>query len=118
MWIAIQTKHVKVTARTRRVIENYVRKMFSRQRREIANCIVTITSVRSGGNEALMCHVRLWSARLGTVSVRHVGDTLRSAVQPAAARARAAVRRRLHKRLARSRRLGDRRLAMRPTAAA
>ena len=76
--------------------------------------MVTIAPVNLGGEMGFTCRIRLWSAYLGSIGVRDVGNTLRTAVQQAALRTRQVVRRRLHKRRTKSRRLGRGRLSRWP----
>jgi ribosome-associated translation inhibitor RaiA len=106
MLITVQTKRVAITPRQRQTIERYIRRVFDRQRWQIAQCAVTIAPEVATDLERLACHVRLASQRLGSISVRDTGETMRTAVQQAALRAREVVRRRLHKRRAKARRFG------------
>jgi hypothetical protein len=107
MLITLHTRQLRINARQRHLIEAYVRRLFRRQQPQLARCDVNIAPIMERGNLRRVCRVQLWSPSLGYIVVRDVADTTRSAVQQAALRARAAVRRRLHKRLARARRVGD-----------
>lgn len=107
MWITIRTKRISLAPQARRNIEAYVFRSLRRERRQIASCVVTIAPVKLGGEMGFTSRIRLWSAYLGSIGVRDVGNTIRTAVQQAALRTRQVVRRRLHKRRAQSRRLGQ-----------
>ena len=111
MLIHVQVKRVAVSPRQRQTIEAYVRRVFERQRWQVSQCAITISPEVGADSTRLTCHIRLWSARLGSVGVRDTGDTVRTAVQQAAMRAREVVRRRLKKRRARARRFGRNRIA-------
>jgi hypothetical protein len=111
MWISIQTNRTKLSQRMRENIEAFVRRTFQRERRQIASVVISVGSVKLGGGElGFKCRLRLWSSYLGLVTVRDVGDTVRTAVQQASLRARHAVRRRLHKRRSQSRRFSRSRI--------
>jgi hypothetical protein len=114
MWITIRTKRISLAPQARRNIEAYVFRSLRRERRQIASCVVTIAPVKLGGEMGFTSRIRLWSAYLGSIGVRDVGNTIRTAVQQAALRTRQVVRRRLHKRRAQSRRLGRGRLSRWP----
>lgn len=111
MWITIGTKRIKLSPRMRRNIEVFVSSVFQRERRQIASCVLNIGPAKLGGGESgVTCRLRLWSSHLGPIVIRETGDTLRTAIQKAALRARQVVRRRLDKRQNQSRRLGHHRL--------
>ena len=118
MRITLHTKQLRLSARKRELIEAYVRRILRRQQPQLAHCEVTIAPIVERGNLKRICRVQLWSPGLGSVVVHAVADTIRSTVQQAAVRARAALRRRLHKRLARARRDGDSRRGRRSQAVA
>jgi hypothetical protein len=111
MLIRVQTKRRDITRRKRQIIEDYARRVFARQRWPISHCSITIAPAVGGDAIRWKCHIRLWSARLGSIGVCRTGDTIRTAVQQAAIRAREVLRRRLHKRRARARRPGRNRIA-------
>jgi hypothetical protein len=111
MLVRVQTKRRDISRRKRQIIEDYVRRVFARQRWQLSQCAVTIAPAAGGDAMRWKCHIRLWSVRLGSIGVSHTGDTIRTAVQQAAIRTREVVRRRLHKRRARARRLGRNRIA-------
>jgi hypothetical protein len=104
MQITVHTKQLNISARKRDLIEAYVRRIFRRQQELVTRCTVTIAPLADRGDLHRVCRLRLWSPRLGFIVVRDAGDSSRTAVQQAALRARAVIRRRLHKRLARARR--------------
>jgi len=112
MWITIRTKRMSLSPRQRRTVEAFIRRTFQRERKKIASCVITFAPVTlSGGEAAFSCHLKLWSSFLGSVVVRDKADTIRSAVQASALRARHAARRQLHKRRSQSRRLGRHQLS-------
>jgi hypothetical protein len=104
MRLTLHTRQLQISARHRELLEAYIRRIFRRQQSQVAHCDVTIAPIVERGNLQRVCRVQLWSPDLGYIVVRDVADTTRSPVQQAALRARATVRRRLHKRLARQRR--------------
>jgi hypothetical protein len=107
MRITLHTGQLRLSARQRKAIEAYVRRIFRRQQPQLAHCAVTMAPIVERGDLERVCRVRLWSPGLGSIVVRDVANTTRSAVQQAALRARGALRRRLHKRLARARRASE-----------
>ncbi|QDU26749.1 hypothetical protein ETAA8_18300 [Anatilimnocola aggregata] len=112
MWITIRTKSTTLSPRQRRNVEAFIRRTFQREQEKIASCVLTIGPTKVGGGETgFSCHLKLWSSLLGSVVVRDAADTIRSAVQTAALRARHAARRQLHKRGSQSRRLGHHQLS-------
>jgi hypothetical protein len=112
MWITIRTKRTNVSPRMRRNIEAFIRRTFHRERRQIASAVILLGPAKlRDGELGFTCQIRLWSSYLGMVSVADIGDTVRTAVQQASLRARHALRRRLHKRRSRTRRLAPGRLS-------
>src|SRR5262245_37989498 len=110
MWISIRTKRTKLSPRMRRNLEDFVRRTFQRERRQIASAVISVGPAKLGGDIGFKCRIRLWSSYLGLVTVRDIGDTVRTAVQQASLRARHVVRRRLHKRRSLTRRFSRSRL--------
>jgi hypothetical protein len=107
MWVSIQSKRTKLSQRMRENIEAFVRRTFQRERRQIGSVVISVGSAKLGGGDlGFKCRLRLWSSYLGLITVRDVGDTVRTAIQQTSLRARHAVRRRLHKRRSQSRRFG------------
>jgi len=105
MWISILTKRCKLTRRMRHKMETYVRRALWRERRQISSIVLTISATTIGGEPAYRCRLRIWSHYLGVIVVSDVGHTVRTTTQHVVSRARHAVRRRLHKRLSKYRRL-------------
>jgi hypothetical protein len=90
----------------RQQIETYVRRTLWRERRQIGSIVLTISATTSSGSDpAYRCRLRIWSHYLGVIVVSDIGDTVRTTTQHVASRARHAVRRRLHKRLSKIRRV-------------
>lgn len=112
MWITVRSERVTLTPRMRRKIESFVRDTFEREQNQIASCVVQVGPAKLGRDDTgFACRINLWSSYLGTITVRDAGDTLRTAVQVAALRARHTARRRLHKQRSRARRLGQHRVS-------
>jgi hypothetical protein len=105
MWITILNKRCQLSRRMREKIETYVRRALWRERRQIGSIALTISPVSLGDEVAYRCRLRIWSHYLGVTVVSDVGHTVRSATQQATARARHAVRRKLHKKLSKFRRV-------------
>jgi hypothetical protein len=105
MWISIQTKRVKVSPRMRLKIENFVRRMLERERRYVGSAVIGIRPTTLGNDVGFACQITLWSHYLGLTVVSDCGDTIRTAAQQAALRSREIIRRRLHKRRCKTRRM-------------
>jgi hypothetical protein len=89
----------------RKNIETFLRRALRREQRQIASVVAMIRPTTLGGEPGYRCRLRLWSHYLGDIVVSDVGPSVRSALHPAMTRARQAVRRRIHKRLAKFRRI-------------
>lgn len=105
MLINIRSTRSALSSRLRRIVEFVVRRAFQRERVQLSGSTVRVqhTKLRNG-QAGFLCTVGLWSSKLGRITVRHTAVTIRTAVQQACIRARETVRRRMHKRLSRSRR--------------
>ena len=107
MWISIRSTRNALSARVRCTIEAFVRRSFHRERGQLFGSTIRIAPTKlSEGKAGFICTVKLWSSRIGEITVRDAAGTIRTAVQQACLRARHAVRRQLHKRRSRSRRSG------------
>jgi hypothetical protein len=104
MWISVLTKRCKLSPRMWQSLESHVRRALRRELRQIGSIVLTVAPTKLGGETAYRCRLRIWSHYLGVIVVSEVGLTIRSTTQQATARARHAVRRRLHKHLSRFRR--------------
>ena len=110
MWISILTKRCHLSPRMRRQIETFVHRALRRERRQIGSVVLTISATTLAGEPAYRCRLRIWSHYLGVVVVSDLGDTVRTTTQQVTTRARHAIRRRLHKRLSKLRRIKRHRL--------
>jgi hypothetical protein len=82
-----------------------LRRALHRERRQIGSIVLTIRPTTLAGEMGYRARLRVWSHYLGTTVVSEMGHTVRTTVQQVTARARHAIRRKLHKRLSRFRRL-------------
>lgn len=105
MWISVQTKRVNVAPRLRRKIEDLINRMFERERRYLGSVVVSIWPAPLGRDVGYACRITLWSHYLALTVVTDRGDTIRTAVQQAALRSREVIRRSLHKRRSKTRRM-------------
>ena len=96
MWISIQTKRVNISPRMRRKIEDFIDRLFERERRYVGSVVISIRPTTLGRDVGYACRITLWSHYLGLTVVSDCGDTIRTAVQQAALRSRQVIRRRLH----------------------
>ena len=105
MWISIQTKRVNISPRMRRKIEDFIDRLFERERRYVGSVVISIRPATLGPDVGYACRITLWSHYLGLTVVSDCGDTIRTAVQQAALRSRQVIRQRLHKRRSKTRRM-------------
>ena len=105
MWISIRTKRVNISPRMRRKIEQFVDRMFQRERRYIGSVVISIRPIALVSDVGYACRITSWSHYLGLTVVSDCGDTIRTAVQRAALRSREVIRRRLHKQRSKTRRM-------------
>jgi hypothetical protein len=105
MWISIRTKRVNISPRMRRKIEDFLDRLFERERRYIGSIVISLRPATLNGEVGYACQITLWSHYLGLTVVSDRGDTIRTAVQQAALRSREVTRRRLHKRRSKTRRM-------------
>jgi len=105
MWISIQTKRVNVAPRLRRKIEDLINRMFKRERHYIGSVVVSIRPAPLGRDVGYACRITVWSHYLGLTIVSDRSDTIRTAVQQAALRSREVIRRSVHKRRSKTRRM-------------
>lgn len=104
MWISIGSRRIRMSPRMRRNIDVYLRKTFLRERRRLGSIIVSVEPARLQGEPGYRCGLVVWCHRHGLVAVSDTGGTIRSAVQQAAHRARAVVRRKIQRQRSRVRR--------------
>lgn len=105
MWISIQTKRVTISSTMRRRIEEFISRMFERDCRYVGSMVVSIRPVTLGREVGYACRITLWSHSLGLTVVSDCGDTIRTAIQQAALWSREVLRRSLHKRRSKTRRM-------------
>lgn len=105
MWISIRTEGCQFSPRMRRNVEAFLRRALRREQRQIGSVIVTFRAMSVHGEPGYRCLLRTWSHHLGEVVVSDVDHTVRSALHQTTVRARQAIRRKIHKRLAKLRRI-------------
>jgi hypothetical protein len=95
----------------RRKIESIIDRMFERERRHIGSVVVSIRPATLGRDMGFACRITLWSHYLGLTVVSYSDDAIRTAVQQAALRLREVIRRSVHKRRSKTRRMTRGRLS-------